>query len=82
MLKTGHVYLDITEPLPFDEATFNYVFLEHTIEHIQYKDALSMLREVYRVRKPGVVLRVTTPNLEVYLQLFTPNRAEAAEHGK
>src|SRR6266513_279915 len=34
------VYLDATRLFPFKDNTFDYVFSEHMIEHIEYQSAL------------------------------------------
>jgi len=47
------VYLDATRRFPFEDNTFDYVYSEHMIEHIEYDSALFMLRECFRVLKPG-----------------------------
>lgn len=77
MMWLGNVYVDLREPLPFPDEAFDFAFCEHTIEHIHYADARAFLRECRRVVKPGGILRITTPDLQSYLQLFAvPRRPE------
>jgi predicted SAM-dependent methyltransferase len=65
------VYLDATRRFPFDDATFDCIYSEHMIEHISWKDGLSMLHECRRVMKPGGTIRIATPDLEVLLSLHS-----------
>lgn len=65
------IYLDATKPFPFNDSAFDYIFSEHMIEHISYEQGLAMLRECYRVLKPKGVIRITTPDLEVLLGLYS-----------
>jgi predicted SAM-dependent methyltransferase len=69
------MYLDATERFPFDSNTFDYVFTEHLIEHMSWRDGLHMLRECRRVLKPGGTVRIATPDLEVLLALYGHNRS-------
>ena len=64
------VFLDATKRFPFADRTFDYVYSEHMIEHICWKDGLFMLRECRRVLKPGGKIRVATPDLKVLLDLY------------
>jgi len=57
------VYADATKPLPFDDDTFDYIVAEHIIEHLEYKDAMLMLRECHRILKEKGVLRLSTPDI-------------------
>lgn len=61
--SAGVVYLDATRPFPFSDATFDFVFSEHVIEHLTYQNGQLLLREAWRVLKPGGSIRVATPNL-------------------
>ncbi|MCP4618260.1 MAG: methyltransferase domain-containing protein [Bradyrhizobium sp.] len=63
-------HLDATKPFPFEDATFDFVFSEHMIEHIPYPDGCNMLRECCRVLKPGGVVRISTPNLSFLIELY------------
>ena len=65
------VYLDATRRFPFEDDTFDYVVAEHMIEHIDYDAAQSMLRECFRVLKPGGRVRFATPDLNVLLALHS-----------
>lgn len=64
------VYLDITEPLPFPDRTFDYIFSEHLIEHVPHTKAIYHLQECYRVLKPNGKLRVATPDLQFLITLY------------
>jgi len=64
------VYLDATRRFPFEDATAQYVFSEHLIEHLAYRDGLHMLHECCRVLSPGGRIRVATPNLEKLFALL------------
>jgi predicted SAM-dependent methyltransferase len=67
----GVVYLDATAPFPIDDATFDYIYSEHVIQHFPFRSALVMLRECHRILKPGGVLRLSTPNLLRLVSLVT-----------
>lgn len=65
----GLVYLDATEPFPIADGTFRYVHSEHVIEHLPFESGMHMLAESYRILEPGGKVRVTTPDLDVFLRL-------------
>jgi len=58
--------LDITEPLPFEDGSVEWVYAEHLIEHVPLLDAINWLAEVRRILAPGGLLRITTPDLRAY----------------
>jgi len=68
-------YVNVTLPFPFPDGTFDYIFTEHMIEHIPYADAQHMLRECFRVMKPGGRIRVSTPNLEFLFDLYRSDKS-------
>jgi predicted SAM-dependent methyltransferase len=73
------VYLDTTRRLPFDDDAFDYIMAEHMIEHVEYQAAQFMLRECFRVLKPGGRVRFATPNLAALLALSSPEKTEAQQ---
>ena len=68
--RTGRYILrqDAGHRWPFEDESFEMIYSEHMFEHILPMDGSSFLREMYRILKPGGVLRVTTPDLEKYLE--------------
>ena len=75
-IREGTYYLDAAGPYPFPDASFDYIFSEHMIEHISFKQGLEMLAECRRVLRPGGVVRIATPNLRNILSLI----AESEHH--
>ncbi|WP_316796705.1 class I SAM-dependent methyltransferase [Pedobacter agri] len=67
-------FLDVTKSFPIPSDSFDFVFSEHQIEHIHYREARFMLKEVYRLLKKGGVLRICTPNLKAYLSSYFKNQ--------
>ena len=61
---------DVTQPLPFEDASFDGVYHSHLLEHLPREQALSFLRECRRVLKRGGILRVAIPNLEEIARLY------------
>jgi SAM-dependent methyltransferase len=68
------IFLDATVSFPFDSNEFHYVFSEHMIEHIPYKQGMFMMREIYRILKPGGKVRISTPDVDKFIGLFTPHK--------
>lgn len=56
--------VDISQPLPFDDASADLIFAEHVVEHVGYYQALDFFKECLRVLKPGGVIRICVPSLE------------------
>jgi len=57
--------IDLSEPLPFEDAVYDAVYSSHVLEHIDRSRAPALLGEMFRVLKPGGVIRVVVPDLEV-----------------
>jgi len=53
--------IDMTQPLPFPDASFDAILHSEGIEHVD--NQVAVLEELARVLKPGGVMIVTTPNL-------------------
>lgn len=74
--REGVVHLDATRPFPFPDASFNFIFSEHMIEHVPWGGGFSMLKECHRVLKPGGKIRLVTPDLNRLLQV-TGNQSDS-----
>ncbi|MDP7163450.1 MAG: methyltransferase domain-containing protein [Phycisphaerae bacterium] len=76
-LHRGVVFVNAAAPLPFADETFDYVFSEHMIEHLDYDAGRAFLRECFRVLKPGGRIRIATPSLETLVEFFAPDKTDA-----
>lgn len=70
------VFLDVTKKFPFNDCTFDYIFTEHLIEHLDYITGNKLIKECYRVLKPQGVLRISTPNLRFLVDLYNDNKTD------
>ena len=75
--EPGTVFLDATQRFPISDATFDYIFSEHVIEHLEFEEAAWMLRECLRILKPGGRIRIATPDLAQIIATYTQPDAEA-----
>jgi len=62
-------YMDATKKFPFENHSFDYIFSEHMIEHIDHTQASFMLSECFRVLKPMGKIRIATPDMDRLLSL-------------
>lgn len=70
--QSGMLAYDLTQrmPLPVQAGSAEIVYSSHTIEHVDNAAVMNLLREAYRVLKPGGVLRLTTPCAEVIWRAY------------
>src|SRR5437773_7225338 len=61
---------DVTQPLPFADASFAAVYHSHLLQILPRDQALPFLRECRRVLQPGGILRLAIPNLEAIARLY------------
>jgi predicted SAM-dependent methyltransferase len=64
------IELDAREPLPFADASVDWVYAEHFIEHVSLADGIRWLAEVRRILVPGGLVRLTTPDLRLYAESY------------
>lgn len=51
--------------LPFPDNSFDAVYSSHLLEHLEYYRALGLIAESFRVIKPGGIVRIALPDLEM-----------------
>jgi predicted SAM-dependent methyltransferase len=68
-LKVGVSYLDVSHRFPFPDASFDFVFSEHMIEHLPFQGGVKFCAECFRVLRPGGRIRISTPDLERIIAL-------------
>lgn len=69
------VVRDIRKGLPFDSDKFEEVEIFHVLEHIEpNEDFLFVIKEIYRVLKPGGIVAIAVPHFE------SPSALNVYEH--
>lgn len=70
---TADLLLDLTQPLPFEDSSISHIFNEHFIEHVTREQAVTFLKECFRVLTPDGAIRITTPNLRFLAHSYFSN---------
>jgi SAM-dependent methyltransferase len=61
---------DIVKGLPFHGEQFDAVYHSHVLEHLSPDEGVALMRECFRVLKPGGILRIVVPDLEQIARLY------------
>lgn len=77
-LLGGHVFVhhDLAYGVPLDDASADYVFSSHFLEHLFRREGERLLRECHRVLRPGGIVRIAVPDLEYALSLYAQGDKE------
>jgi len=62
--------VDIRKRLPLGDRSVEWVYCSHVLEHLEYWQAIGVLREVNRVLKKGGRVRVVLPDLAKMLEKY------------
>lgn len=69
--ESADLTLDLREPLPFDNNSCSIIYSEHFMEHVDYPEPVtSLVKETFRVLKPGGILSVVVPDIEMVLRSY------------
>jgi predicted SAM-dependent methyltransferase len=61
---------NLANGIPFPDNSVDFIYHEHFIEHLSYKDGLAFMNEAYRVLKPGGVMRISCPDLDFIVETY------------
>jgi predicted SAM-dependent methyltransferase len=59
---------DLRHGLPTEDETCQFVHSEHVVEHLPVEAGVFFLRECHRVLRPGGVVRIAMPSLDVLIE--------------
>jgi len=68
--KRKVIYQDLSKKFPCQDQSFQYIFSEHVHEHFSFKEGKNVLFECFRALKEGGVLRLATPDVDFYINLY------------
>jgi SAM-dependent methyltransferase len=64
-------YLNVAKKFPFHSNHFSSVFSSHVLEHIFPSDVPNLMTSIYRVLRPGGVVRFAVPDLDLYVRGYS-----------
>jgi ubiquinone/menaquinone biosynthesis C-methylase UbiE len=67
----------IFDGLPLDDDSIDYITSQHTLPEIRIYEQVAALTELRRVLKPGGVLRMSLPDLDLFIDAYRSGRREA-----
>lgn len=70
------IHHDLAYGIPLHDNTADFVYSSHFLEHLPRKQGEMLLKEAYRVLKPGGMLRLCVPDLEYALSLYASGQKE------
>jgi predicted SAM-dependent methyltransferase len=68
---------DLRKPLPWPDGRFEAVYASHTLEHLFLDEAQRLLRECFRVLRPGGRCRMVVPDLAYIVEKYARGDADA-----
>jgi SAM-dependent methyltransferase len=75
------VHHNLEYGIPLPDASADFAFASHFLEHLSKTHGEQLLRETLRVLKPGGVVRVAVPDLDVFVEAYGDGRKEEAMDG-
>jgi SAM-dependent methyltransferase len=56
---------DLRKGIPLKDNSVDYIYCSHMLEHLSLEDARKLIREAFRVLKPGGWMRIVVPDLKL-----------------
>jgi predicted SAM-dependent methyltransferase len=69
-LWSGDIYLNAKRRMPFKSKSFDFIFSEHFIEHLEKGNGLKFLNDCYRILKDNGIIRIVSPDLEKIIDIY------------
>jgi SAM-dependent methyltransferase len=64
---------DLVDGIPAADNSLDVVYHSHMLEHLSYAEGIDFIGACYRVLKPGGILRVLVPDLELWINNYAQN---------
>lgn len=65
---------------PVNDGAISFVAGSHFIEHLDLNHGIAFLKESFRVMKPGGVIRLSCPDLEIYARNYIDRNMDFFQH--
>lgn len=74
----GVIAHNLKHGIPFPDASFDFVYHSHVLEHFSKSEAEFFIKECYRVLRSQGVLRVVVPDLEEIARMYLHSLKQAS----
>lgn len=83
MCRGADVIWDLHDSLPFADESFERVYCSHVLEHFYYPDMCRLLKQVFRVLRPGGQFLIAVPDASLYVGAYVAksNASELLRYG-
>ena len=71
---------NLLKPWPVADSSIHFIAGSHFIEHLDLNDGIRFLKEAFRVLRPGGVIRLSCPDLEIYANHYVKRDKAFFEH--
>lgn len=76
----GAIKADLINGIPLVDNTVNKIFSEHVIEHFTKESGYMLIKECYRVLKPGGTMRIGWPGLNKLVSSYLTHSRKHKKH--
>ena len=67
---------DILDGVPLEDSSIDYISSQHALQNLKIYDQVQALKELRRVLKPGGVLRVSLPDLDLAIDAYRSQKRQ------
>jgi predicted SAM-dependent methyltransferase len=62
---------DLVNGIPAEDNSLDLIYHSHMLEHLNYEDGISFIKECYRTLKPNGRMRILVPDLELWINAYS-----------
>jgi predicted SAM-dependent methyltransferase len=63
----------LTQTLPISSNSIKYIYASHFIEHLDFSEGITFLKQCYSMMMKGAIIRLTCPDLELWIKKYYEN---------
>lgn len=69
----GIIRHDLRKGLPYEDNSVDYIYTSHFLEHVRKNEAITIIKECYRVLKPQGWIRIVVPDFKLLVNKYMKN---------